>query len=288
MQRFESLAVADLSAADARTIVGRLPRTLDEPTAHRLFSALRAWTWKALDQKRRDPELREWHDVITRAQVRTRSLAIVAGQFQVLLDLIHESVAVAERRPVEDVLHRRHVRQMLVLLGAAPGGHLRKAEIMRKLGLKQANLTRLMNVVIGAGLVERIVDGREARFRLSKAGEQQLERLAGRGGDRETLIAGSSNEEASAHEIEGVLLEIVSQPAEEITAMLAALPHDFERRVTAGEVVRICAKVGAAQYRGETGFGDPRRATNIAQSGRSNRSSGFAYGGPKFAAASHD
>ena len=170
MYKLEMIAAGGVSAVEARSILGELPRELDLVGARKLFVALRAWTWKALDQKRRDGELRDWHDVMKRAQVRAKGFEQVAQQLQVLLDLIHESIAVALRKPAGDVLKRRHAKTVLALLRHAPVGSLSKAELMEHLGVKHANLTRLMNVLTGAGLVERISDGREAHYRLSRLG----------------------------------------------------------------------------------------------------------------------
>lgn len=178
MHRLELIAAGGVDAAEARSILGELPRELDLEAAGKLFSALRAWTWKALDQKRRDPELRQWHDVMKRAQVRAKTYDRIVAQLQVLLDLVHESLAVALRRPLADVLKRRHAKAVLALLREAPEGQLRKQDLMDGLQVKQANLSRLMNVLMGAGLVERLSDGREAHFRLSRAGQEHAAGLA--------------------------------------------------------------------------------------------------------------
>ena len=177
MSKLDQIAEGSLSATQARAAIAELPRDVDQVTARRIYVSFRSWTWKAIDQKRRDPELREWFDLLKRAQVRLRPYEAVAAQMQVLMDLISESVSVAGRRPVSDVLGRRNARTLLAQLNAAPDGTLSKKAVMQSLVLKQANASRLMNVMLSAGLVERVMDGREAIFRLSRTGMDHARRI---------------------------------------------------------------------------------------------------------------
>lgn len=175
MPLLDQIAEGSLSATEARLAIAELPSDLDDVTAKRIYVAFRSWTWKAIDRKRRDPELRDWFDLLKRTQVRLKRHDALAFQIQVLLDLVSESVSVAERRPVADVLSRRNARALLLSLQASPEGTLSKAAIMRALALKQANASRLMNVMLSAGLVERTMDGREALFRLSRSGMEHAQ-----------------------------------------------------------------------------------------------------------------
>jgi hypothetical protein len=165
------IARADASPAQARQT---LLAIFGQPTPDLLrdaYIALRAWTWKALDQRRRDAELRDWTDIIGAAS----SLMVKHGQpllgqrLTALNELISESVAVGERHEVLDVTRRQHVAETLAFL-AQNGGRTNRVAIGERLGLAQANLTRVLNLMLAAGLLERTTHGKEAIFALSRAG----------------------------------------------------------------------------------------------------------------------
>jgi hypothetical protein len=167
----DDIALGDVGPAQARAALSKAFGGEDPKAAGRAYTALRAWVWKALDGRRRDAELREWFDVLKRAAafLRTRDVAL-AERVAALHELIHESIVVSERLPMRAVLQRRHVRDVLAMLVVAPGGRLDRAEVGRRLGLKQGNLTRVLNMVTEAGLAERTVHGKQAEFQLTRAG----------------------------------------------------------------------------------------------------------------------
>ena len=167
----DDIALGDVGPAQARVALSKAFGDKDPKAAGRAYAVLRAWVWKALDGRRRDAELREWFDVLKRAAafLRTRDVAL-AERVAVLHELIHESIVVAERLPMKAVLQRRHVRDVLAMLVLAPVGRLDRAEVGRRLGLKQGNLTRVLNMVTEAGLAERTVHGKQAEFQLTRAG----------------------------------------------------------------------------------------------------------------------
>lgn len=173
------IARADVSPAQAREV---LTAIFGQPTPSLLrdaYLALRAWVWKALDQRRRDPELRDWNDILDAAS----SLMSQHGQpslgagLSTLHELISESIAVGERHQALDVTRRQHVAKALAFL-AECGGQANRSAIGERLGLAQANLTRVLNLMSEAGLVERTTLGKEAVFALSRAGIASMESLA--------------------------------------------------------------------------------------------------------------
>lgn len=168
----DDIALGDVAPAQARAALSKALRDGDPRTTQQAYAAVRAWVWKALDGRRRDPELREWFDVLKRvaAFLRTKDAAL-AERVVALHELVHESIAVSERLPVESVLKRRHVRDVLKMLASAPGGRVDRAGIGSGLGLKQGNLTRVLNMVTEAGLAERAAHGKQAEFQLTRAGE---------------------------------------------------------------------------------------------------------------------
>jgi hypothetical protein len=165
------IARADASPAQAREA---LLGSFGQPTPTLLrdtYLALRAWVWKALDQRRRDPELRDWNDILGAVS----SLMAKHGQpslgerLSALHELISESIASGERHQALDVTRRQHVTQALAFL-AESGGNANRSAIGARLGLAQANLTRVLNLMLEASLIERTTLGKEALFALSRTG----------------------------------------------------------------------------------------------------------------------
>ncbi len=173
------LAAGTLSAAQARKAIASLPRHLGDREASDLYSGFRAWTWKALDQKRRDDELREWIDVIRRLRLRIGSKNGRDRQLDTLADLIAESVAIAARLPVAEVLRKRHAREVLLLLHRSSEATPKK-HVMDGLGINAANMSRIMNLLSSAGLIEIERSGRETHYNLSRVGASEAEKLAQR------------------------------------------------------------------------------------------------------------
>ena len=135
------------------------------------YLALRAWAWKALDQRRRGPELREWDGILRAAAslMAQHGQPALAERLAALHELVGESIAVGEVLAADDVTRRRHVAGVLDFL-AGNGGQASRGAIGAHTSLGQANLTRVLNLMTDAGLIERSMLGREAVFRLSRTG----------------------------------------------------------------------------------------------------------------------
>lgn len=84
-----------LEARDA--LLAALEPTTREAAAD-AYVVLRAWTWKALDGRRRDQELRGWSDIIAAAAalMRQEGHADLAERLRALNELLLESIAVGE------------------------------------------------------------------------------------------------------------------------------------------------------------------------------------------------
>jgi len=166
------------TATQARTAIAAMLRNLDESVANTVYTALRAWVWKALDGRRRDAELREWYALLESVEGRLGArFREHANRIQVLYQLISESITVAETISAEQVLERDHVRAILRILAEAPDGTAERTAIRARLGLKQANLTRVLTLMALAGLIERQPEGRTALFRLTASGATAAAKL---------------------------------------------------------------------------------------------------------------
>lgn len=166
------------TAAEARKAIAAILKQTGEEGVSAVYTALRAWVWKALDGRRRDPELREWYGLLESIEGRLASKhREQAYRIQVLYELVSESIAVAETVSADQVLEREHVRAILALLRNSGNGELERAAIGERLALKQANLTRVLNLMSLAGLIERQPRGREAIFRLTAFGQTEAAKL---------------------------------------------------------------------------------------------------------------
>ncbi|MGL9623128.1 helix-turn-helix domain-containing protein [Bradyrhizobium sp. U531] len=167
----ERIELGDASASEARLAVSALLKEGSEASYGRLYSALGAWLWKALDGRRRDDELRQWFDIFRRssAALLTKNAAY-AERLRAFYDLLEMSIATSKVANVSEILSRQHVLAILRLLRSADGKPLEKAAIARKLGLKPANLSRILHMMANARLVERTTYGKEAHFCMTRDG----------------------------------------------------------------------------------------------------------------------
>lgn len=168
---FSSIRQGDLPAADAWKLLTPIVETNDVRLAARICDVLRAWTWKALDRRRRDAGLREWVDLLNRVEAfLSDRFASLAARIEVLAELLHESLAVAELSSPEALLRRKHVAPILRALASCDEGWVDRGALMGELHLKPANTTRLMALLVDMGWVEQAINGREAAYRLSAEG----------------------------------------------------------------------------------------------------------------------
>ena len=165
------IARANASPAQAREVLFAI---LDQPSPALMrdaYLALRAWVWKTLDQRRRDPELRDWNDILGAASslMTQHGQPLLGERISALQELISEAIAVGERIQASEVTQRQHVSAVLGFL-AKHGGKANRSAIGAKLGLEQSNLTCVLNLMLEASLIERTTPGKEAVFALSRTG----------------------------------------------------------------------------------------------------------------------
>jgi DNA-binding transcriptional ArsR family regulator len=172
----QAVGLNDIASADASPAQAReaLLAIFGQPTPDLLrdvYLALRAWVWKALDQRRRGSELRAWNDILgtTSSLMAQHGQSSLGERIAALHELVSESIAVGEALEAVDVSQRQHVAEALDFL-TARGGEANRSAIGERLGLGQANLTRVLTLMSAAGLVERSTLGKEAIFALSHAG----------------------------------------------------------------------------------------------------------------------
>jgi predicted transcriptional regulator len=168
----------NLTAAEAWKLVSPFVETDDKALAMRLSNALRAWAWKALDRRRRDAGLREWIDLLNRVEgFLADRFEAIAARIEVLVELLHESIAVATAANPESLVKRKHVASILHVLERQENEWLDRAALMDEVSLKPANTTRLMALLVDIGWAEQETNGREAKYRLSTEGIARARKL---------------------------------------------------------------------------------------------------------------
>lgn len=166
----ERLEVGELDAAQARGVMLRLVDSGREDAAMQAYATLRSWTGRLLRGSAGSEELRTWYNLIRAVAAQFRGERAEFGvRIGVLGELVYERTGMVETRRPSDVLKRRHVPAVLAAL-AASAGSLARAELGKRLGLEQANLTRVCTMLLDAGLVTRREDGRTVTFALTATG----------------------------------------------------------------------------------------------------------------------
>src|ERR1700761_1577965 len=137
------IASAEASPAQTREALLAIFRQPTPDLLYDVYVALRAWVWKALDQRRRDPDLRAWNDILGAAStlMAQHGQPSLGERIAALHELLSESIAVGETLGAVDVTRRQHVAEALDFL-AESGGQANRSAM--RLGLEQANLTRVL------------------------------------------------------------------------------------------------------------------------------------------------
>ncbi|MCK1683569.1 hypothetical protein IVA87_30295 [Bradyrhizobium sp. 147] len=140
----EKIETGEATASEARRLISELLKEGSEKSLERLYATLGAWIWNALESRRRDPELREWFDILRRtsATLAPRNAAY-AERFRAFYDLLQMSINTSK-------LARVSVVAILRLLRDAPSCQMEKAAIAKRLKLRDANLSRILRLMINA------------------------------------------------------------------------------------------------------------------------------------------
>jgi predicted transcriptional regulator len=168
----DSIALGEATPDEARAAIGAALQPSATPDAvERVYTVLRTFVWKALDGRRRDGELRAWFDILRRTRAfLAESHPLQAERLHVLHDMLRESINASEVLSAEDVMRRSHVRHILAVMRDDAAGPIDRATIGQRVDLKQANLSRILNMMSSAGLIERTSYGKQAFFQLTRSG----------------------------------------------------------------------------------------------------------------------
>ncbi|WP_300548756.1 helix-turn-helix domain-containing protein [Roseovarius sp.] len=200
----EKIARDEVDADTARDLI--TSHLNEGGSLEELDSALRRWAWSTLAARRFDEELRKWHRVLRSTSSKLRQLSMMqdqsltedttktdrpgeksqpldshstsnfAARLEGLADLVRMSVGMQGDQPRSEILKRAHVRDLLSALCRKPDTHLERKEIASEFGLKDANLSRVLNLLVVHGLVERKTQGRSAAFRITATSLELLKK----------------------------------------------------------------------------------------------------------------
>ncbi|WP_156408019.1 hypothetical protein [Ensifer sp. Root127] len=174
------IALTDVSVQDAHALIAEALKDDSKRTAQKICSVMREWVWNALNERRRDAELKQWYKLLQRTSSYLEDRhALEAERLKLLYELVYESISASQiMRPV-DIVKRSHVQEILVMLLEERDQTLGRVAISTQLKIKDANLSRVLKLMLASGLVERLRLGRTADFKLTTEGCVQARKLSG-------------------------------------------------------------------------------------------------------------
>ncbi len=160
----------DRSLEDYATLL-RQPGELRPEHLRAIDYAVRHKVLRLLARSADAEELEEAFDGLRRLApvAREQELASWLPRWRAFADLIESRLAVLDNQDPAAVISLAHSSAILDLVGNEPG--LKQSDIGKRLGLKPANLSRILNVLEGHELIERQSVGRERRVNLGRLAE---------------------------------------------------------------------------------------------------------------------
>lgn len=167
------LSTGEMSVEGAAALVDEVVDNAMHDQLKVLYAALRTCVWRLLDSRQRGARLEGWLNVINHASGRLAAVDSVLGlKLSAYTELLHSSLVQSELERRKEPLRRKHVRE-IVLCVFRSGGEAAKKDLLKELGLKEANLTRLMGPLTDRGWFERKQVGREVSYRLTEKGRRE-------------------------------------------------------------------------------------------------------------------
>lgn len=178
MLTLEDVMSGETTARQAHDVISPLLSSGDEGQVRKACTALRAWTWKALNERRRDSDLRVWYNHLKGyAAFLEESDPEHSIRLSVLCELIYESVSVAEVIPVQELLKRQHPAAIMLALSNAGLDGMKRSALAEAMEMKPANLSRIVSLLVANGLIERDGFTDEVSYTISAHGQREVERI---------------------------------------------------------------------------------------------------------------
>jgi hypothetical protein len=175
----DSLSSGDLNIGAARIAV-RSAIGAGTDMLDRVYGALRDTVWRTVAAREASDDLGQWYDLQMHAAslARRADRTDLAERLTAFAELTAQTGRFADRQPLDDVLSRKHVADLLLAL-AARGGTARRALLVDATGLADANLSRILALLNVHGLLRRARSGKEAVISLTDQGRLAAARLGG-------------------------------------------------------------------------------------------------------------
>lgn len=172
-----AIATGDVDIRAARAAI-RSAMSAGNEMIDAVYAAIRETTFRIVSSRQNDRELAAWYDLSTHAATLARRAerGDVSERLVGFSELIAQTGRFADRQPVEEVLARRHVSELVAAI-AAHGGEAPRAAIVDRVGLAEANLSRVLGILSAHGLVSRRRDGKEVHLELTEAGRLAAAKL---------------------------------------------------------------------------------------------------------------
>lgn len=172
--KLQFIQTGDASAEEAMKALREVVEAHGVKGANAIRTALRAWTWKAMQTRRADAELRDWYRVIrTTSGLLEKVDGRASAYLEALAHLVEESVRHAEARPRTDLLKRAHVATILEYV-AKVGGRIERARLAEEIDVSNSRLSQILTELTVAGALERSGHGRRAIYELASSGTASL------------------------------------------------------------------------------------------------------------------
>ena len=190
LNKLDKITRGDASPSEARRI---LKTIFTEEGGERqkivraAYDTLLRVTWQTVHDRRHDAKVQEWAELMASfaAFIREDNNEY-SYKSKALQDLLSVSMAAAHFNSAERIIERQHVKDILLMLANAPNHCLDRKVIRSRMGLLQANMSRILNLIVSSNLIERVAEGRSYRFRLTAFGRVKAEDLAARARRAET------------------------------------------------------------------------------------------------------
>jgi len=173
----DAISFGEVGAEQAQDFLAPMFACGDVEVIHKACSALRAWTWKALRERRSDGELRSWYNLMRGyAAHLEKDNPEYSIRLSVLYELVYESIAVGEVVTSEELLKRDRPSAILKLLVGAEGCRLGRSRLAALLDISETDLTRAVSLLAITGLVHREGFGAEVAYTASLEGVAAIRR----------------------------------------------------------------------------------------------------------------
>jgi len=169
--KLDEIASGDLDASETLARVRELLAADASRFGTTVYHSLLEVAWRVTGDREAWENASNWLGVFGHASAMLceRGLPELSWKVSALADLVERSARFAERQPLDEVLARRHVPEVMRLL-ADNSGRMDRAALIRVSGLGQSNLSRMLSTLDGHGLLRRVQKGRDAEIFLTAAG----------------------------------------------------------------------------------------------------------------------